>query len=76
MGLRALLQRSNASSATLFVAPMMLCGLTALSVETITKVRVPCALAIFASWFVPKALFRTAAIGFRSISGTCLQAAA
>jgi hypothetical protein len=54
----------------------MLIGLTALSVETMTKLATPSACAILARFAVPRALLPTAAKGLCSISGTCLKAAA
>jgi len=63
-------------SARRFEAPMTLVGFTALSVEIMTKICTPCQLAARAVFIVPIRLFFTASSGLRSISGTCLCAAA
>ena len=54
----------------------MLVGLTALSVEIMTKRSVPQAAAAIAVLKVPKTLFLMDSQGLTSISGTCLCAAA
>jgi hypothetical protein len=51
-------------------------GFSALSVETSTKRRAPNSTATSAITFVASTLLRTASIGFASMSGTCLYAAA
>ena len=55
---------------------MTVSGETALSVETSTNRLAPASPAAAATMRVATALFRTASIGFSSISGTCLYAAA
>jgi hypothetical protein len=52
--------------------PMTVCRLTALSVEICTKRSTPNSTATSATMRVVSALFTTAAIGFTSMSGTCL----
>ena len=59
-----------------FVAPIILVGLTALSVEICTKTFAPNLSAQRATFNVPKTLFFTASFGLVSINGTCLCAAA
>ena len=63
-------------SAMRLVAPMTLVGLTALSVEIITKRSTPNSLDTRARLWVPNTLFLTASQGLCSMSGTCLCAAA
>jgi len=63
-------------SAMRLVVPMILDGLTALSVDIITNLPVPKATERSATFFVPKTLANTASDGFSSIIGTCLYAAA
>ena len=58
------------------LAPMMLVGFTALSVEIITNLRQPFMAAAEAVFQVPNTLFLMASLGLVSISGTCLWAAA
>ena len=58
------------------VAPMMLVGATALSVEIRTKRSTPAPSAASTSVRVPTTLLVTASSGCSSISGTCLWAAA
>ena len=60
----------------LLEAPMMLVGLTALSVEIRTNRSVPYLSAAFAVLYVPNTLFLIASFGLSSINGTCLCAAA
>src|SRR5690554_5998760 len=62
-------------SARRLVAPMMLVGLTALSVLTMTKAAAAMSRAASATDLVPKRLFLMASPGLRSIMGTCLWAA-
>ena len=57
-------------------APMMLVGLTALSVEIRTNFLTPALDAATAVLYVPITLFLIASFGLSSISGTCLCAAA
>ena len=64
------------ASAIRLVAPMMLVGATALSVETRTKRSTPAPSATSTSVRVPTTLLVTASSGCSSISGTCLWAAA
>ena len=64
------------NSATRFVAPIMLVGFTALSVDIITKLSALYFDTLSMSFFVPMILFFTASIGLDSIRGTCLYAAA
>jgi hypothetical protein len=54
------------------VAPITVCGLTALSVEIRTNVRTPVSAADSATTLVAIALLRIASSGLTSISGTCL----
>ena len=56
--------------------PMMLVGLTALSVEIMTNSSTPYWSAASATSAVPRTLFLMASPGLSSISGTCLWAAA
>src|SRR5579884_2942883 len=63
-------------SATRLVAPITLVGRTALSVETCTNSRVPCAIAASATLRVPSTLLRAASSTLRSAIGRCLYAAA
>lgn len=63
-------------SATRLVQPMMLDGLTALSVEIMTIFSTPCRAQASATIRVPRTLFLIASPGFSSIMGTCLCAAA
>ena len=63
-------------SAIRLVEPMMLVGLTALSVEIITNLPAPKRSAASAMVMVPMTLFLTASPGLASIRGTCLWAAA
>ena len=59
-------------SATRLVAPMMLAGLTALSVEISTKVPTPCRSATSASRMVPTTLLRNASRIWVCRIGRCL----
>ena len=59
-----------------FEAPIILVGLTALSVEICTKRLVLKRSAALATFKVPNTLFLIASLGEVSISGTCLCAAA
>ena len=59
-------------SAIRLLAPMILVGLTALSVEIITNRFTPYLTAISAIFLVPITFARTASLGWDSISGTCL----
>ena len=59
-----------------FEHPITLVGFTALSVDTITNLRVPYSTARSAMTLVPFTLFTTASYGLSSIMGTCLYAAA
>ncbi len=63
-------------SAALLVAPMMLTGFTALSVEISKKRLELWRSAASAKFLVPKMLFWMASSRLHSISGTCLWAAA
>ena len=65
-------------SANLLVAPMTFAGLTALSVEIITKELTPPSIAARARLLVPRILFSDAFAKLLSSStkGTCLYAAA
>jgi len=63
-------------SATRLVQPMTLVGLTALSVEIMTKRRTPWRFAASETVLVPWMLFFTASPTLISIIGTCLCAAA
>src|ERR1043166_2720981 len=63
-------------SARRLVAPMTLAGLTALSVEIITKSPTPWARAASATLRVPTTLLSTPSIGFASTLGTCFSPAA
>ena len=67
---------STAHSASAFEAPITVSGDTALSVDTSTNRFAPASPAAAATIRVATALLRTASIGFSSISGTCLYAAA
>ena len=60
----------------LFVAPMTLVGLTALSVETIMKRSAPYFSQQSMTFLQPNTLFSMASMQLCSISGTCLCAAA
>jgi len=60
------------NSAALLVAPITLVGLTALSVDIMTKFSTAKRLAFSANILVPKMLLVTASIGLYSIIGTCL----
>lgn len=60
------------NSAILLVAPMMLLGFTALSVEIIKKRSAPKSMAVSATVRVPRTLFRIASLQLDSIMGTCL----
>ena len=62
----------STSSAKRLDAPMMLVGLTALSVETSTKVSTPLSRAARAVRSVPRTLLQTPSMMFCSTSGTCL----
>ena len=59
-------------SAIRLEAPITLVGLTALSVEIITKRSALYLIAMSAIFFVPNTLARMAWVGKSSISGTCL----
>ncbi len=63
---------STSLSAIRFVAPMMLEGRTALSVEISTKRPTPCRAAHCATFAVPTTLLRAASSALASIIGTCL----
>ena len=58
------------------LAPMTDVGLTALSVEMLTKCVTPCLRASVMRLRLPMTLLNTASSGFSSMSGTCLCAAA
>jgi hypothetical protein len=66
----------NIISANRFDAPIILVGLTALSVEIKTKVSTRVSMAALTHDKVPKMLFLTPSKGFSSTRGTCLYAAA
>ena len=63
-------------SAILFVAPMILVGRTALSVDIMINFSMPHSTEAFASSLVPKMFTFTASLALNSIIGTCLYAAA
>ena len=63
-------------SHNLFVAPIILVGFTALSVEININLFTPYFSAQLATLYVPNTLFLIASNGLVSISGTCLCAAA
>ena len=69
-------QVSTIHSARAFDWPITVFGFAALSVETSTNRLAPYSTATSATTRVPIVLFRTASIGFASISATCLYAAA
>ena len=58
------------------LAPIILVGFTALSVDIKTKRSQPLSMAACAVLYVPMALFLMASHGLSSMSGTCLWAAA
>lgn len=67
---------ATVNSASRLDAPMMLCGLTALSVDTSTGHAAPWRRTACASLYVPSALLQRAATGLCSNRETCLTAAA
>jgi hypothetical protein len=74
-GVRVATASSTMSSAMRFDAPITDEGLTALSVEMLTKWETPCFSASRTRLRLPMMLLNTASSGFSSMSGTCLWAA-